>query len=187
MSDAAVMEPDNREHLSVSEYLEREAASPFRHEFVGGVMHLMAGGSKRHNLVAGRVFVAMSGAASPAGCQAYMSDVRLQAGESYYYPDVMLTCEADVNGDDLNVTEPCVLVEVLSPSTAGIDRREKMAAYLSIPSLQQYLIIDHERNEVEVHVRAVEGRWTTHRVTGDASVEIRCVDLALPLATIFAQ
>jgi Uma2 family endonuclease len=186
MSDAAAMEPDDREHLSVDDYLAREAASPFRHEFVGGVMHLMAGGTKRHNLVAGRVFVALSSRASEAGCQAYMSDVRLRVLDRFYYPDVMLACEDESAGDEFDVTEPCVLVEVLSPSTAGIDRREKMAAYLTIPSLQQYLIVDHDRNEVEIHVRAVEGRWTTHRVSGDATIEIRCINLELSLATVFA-
>jgi Uma2 family endonuclease len=185
MSDAAALEPDDREHLSVEEYLDREASSPFRHEFVGGVMHLIAGGSKRHNLVAGKIFVAFS-SASATGCQAYMSDVRLQVGERYYYPDVMVACEDDPGSDELNVTEPCVLVEVLSPSTAGIDRREKLDAYLAIPSLEQYLIVDHERNEVEVHVRAIEGRWTTHRVTADGSLNIRCIDLELSLADVFA-
>jgi Uma2 family endonuclease len=186
MGDATVMEPDDRQHLSVEEYLAREASSPFRHEFVGGVMHLMAGGSKRHNEVTLNIAASFRAAARVAGCQAYLSDVRLQAGERYYYPDVMLACEREPTGEDINVTEPCVLVEVLSPSTAGIDRREKLDAYLAIPSLEQYLIVDHERNEVEVHVRAIEGLWTTHRVTADGSLNIRCIDLELLLADVFA-
>jgi Uma2 family endonuclease len=185
MTNAAATEPDDREHLSVEEYLDRESRSPFRHEFVGGVMHVMVGGSKRHNEVTLNIASTFRNSARTAGCQTYMSDVRLQVGERYYYPDVMVACEDDPSGEDINVTEPCVLVEVSSPSTVDIDRREKMAAYLTIPSLEQYLIVDHERNEVEVHVRAIEGRWTTHRVAADALIQIRCIDLELNLSAVF--
>jgi Uma2 family endonuclease len=145
--------------LSVEQYLALERNSLVRHEFVGGKLYAMTGTSKRHNLIAGNIFRNFSDAADGTDCQVFISDVKVRTpDDAMYYSDVMVVCES--SSDDPYVEkEPCLIVEVISPSTEGTDLREKVAAYKRIPSLKAYLIVDQERPRVERHFRTDQGDW----------------------------
>ncbi|MEQ1592258.1 MAG: Uma2 family endonuclease [Thiobacillaceae bacterium] len=148
--------------LSEADYLDGEGASPIRHEYVAGEVFAMAGGSKAHNIISLNVAVLLRAALHGSGCQTFIADmhVRIAVQSSYYYPDVVVTCAPDDLKSDASKTHiefPSLIVEVLSPATEAIDRREKMLAYRHIASLSEYVLIDQERRWVEVYRRAESG------------------------------
>lgn len=172
--------------LTAEEYLSLEAAASVRHEYVAGVMYVLAGATKRHNRIAGNIFRHLSGAALDGPCRVYMSDVKLRAGdEAYYYPDVMVACGPEGN-DPVVEDAPCLVVEVASPSTAVIDRREKLVAYKRIPTLEAYVIVEQDERRVQRHWRDEEGVWWDAEVTGQGQVPLPCPETTLTLDDIYA-
>ena len=126
------------------EYLSREAESPERYEYVNGHAYALSGSSKEHaQLITNIVGHAFNALPRNPRCAVYSQSVKVHVPErnSFYYPDVVATCESP-SADRYIVHEPCFIVEVLSPSTASIDRREKRTAYMTLPSLQQYVVVD---------------------------------------------
>ena len=155
MSDAQALN-----YVSEDEYRAFELASDQRHEYIDGVIRAMTGAALRHNFVALNLASALSLAAKGTGCRATMEGARLRINDKrHYYPDVMATCETFTHTHEIN--EPCLIAEILSPSTANIDRGEKRLAYLAMPSLRHHLLIDLEANIIEHTFRsATETLWT---------------------------
>lgn len=172
--------------MTVDEYLRFDESSPLKHEYVAGEVYAMSGVTLRHNRISLNVATRLFSVAGDGPCQVFSTDVRLQAADDvYYYPDVMVVCGA-VGQLDVIVREPCVVVEVTSPSTARIDRREKVAAYREVPSLLAYLIVDHRRRRVERHWRdGPTAPWVRDEVAGDARVPVPCLDVELALDEIY--
>ena len=152
--------PRTNWHMTIREYLAFEEQSDIRHEYVAGEIHATAGASRRHGLivmnVAGQLWAALRGGPS----ETHANDVKVQAAvDVIYYPDVVVTCDPD-DRDPLIVNAPKVVVEVLSPTTATTDRREKMIYYRQIPSLLCYLIVHQDQRRIEQHWRDnVEDPW----------------------------
>jgi Uma2 family endonuclease len=146
--------------LTEADYLAGELTAEIRHEFVNGLVYVMAGANARHNLIALNVVTHLRNATRGSHGQVFINDMklRLEARQTFYYPDVMLCCESDDN-HDLYREHPCLLAEVLSPSTETIDRREKLLAYQAIVSLQCYMLIASSHKRVEYYQRAKEGDW----------------------------
>jgi Uma2 family endonuclease len=126
-SGYAVFQP---QYLSVAEYLEFEARSAVRHEYIGGVIHAMSGVSLAHNRISLKLANAFSNHVRGGPCEVFMSDVKvnlkIDTDEIFYYPDIMVACERDGWGRNC-IHNPKLVVEVLSASTEHIDRREKSA------------------------------------------------------------
>ena len=118
--------------LSPTEYLDREEKSPVKSEYVNGEIYTMSGAKRAHNLIASNLVYRARGAAigRHSGCQVFGSDMKVyvEAHSSFYYPDLSVCCDPSDRHDRF-VARPCFIVEVLSPSTALIDRREKRASY----------------------------------------------------------
>ena len=172
------------ETVSVDEYLEGEKASPVKHEYVDGRVFALAGATDAHNRIAGNIFAQLWDAATQRGCRIYMSDMKLRVlGKWFYYPDVMAVC--DETDDDVYIKEnPCFVVEVLSRSTAATDRREKVDAYLSLPTLQAYILVDSQMRRVEAFSRTPEG-WLEASWQGQGEVPFACLDTSLSLEHIY--
>ena len=177
--------------LSAENYLDNERQSTVRHEYVDGQVYALAGAADRHNLIAGNIFFRLRGAAGVNPCRVYMNDmkVRIQTDltSRFYYPDVMVTCDPD-DTEDYFKTSPCLIAEVLSPSTQGVDRREKLLAYQSIPSLEYYLIVEPDERFVELYRFEKQGDargWWYHEFRGDGVVKLGCPKLELPLDDIY--
>ncbi len=167
--------------LTVDEYLKLEAGSSIKHEYVEGALYALAGSSLRHNRIAINILRMLAGAAEGTSCQVYMSDVRCQVGNVFYYPDVMVAC-GEVDSDTaVYRSDPCLLVEVTSPSTASTDRREKLLVYRQIPTVRAYLIVDQDTRRVERHYRDADGVWQRADHLNDGVVPVPCpgADLAL--------
>ncbi len=178
-------EPDARRSMTVDEYFLFEESSPLRHEYVAGEVYAMSGGTVRHSRISLNIATRLFSAAGDGPCQAVI-EVRLRAADdAYYYPDAMVVCGA-ISQEDIVIREPCVVIEVTSPSTARIDRGEKLAAYREIPSLRAYLIVDHRRRRVERHWREdASAAWMREEIVGDGSVAVPCLDAELTLDAIY--
>lgn len=171
--------------LKLEEYLELEEASDVRHEYVAGMIYALAGATKRHDRIAGSIYARLWLAARAGPCRVYSNDVKMRAAaDLLYYPDVTVTCVEDP-GHPLIEESPCLLVEVTSPSTERIDRREKLLASQQIPTLQAYLIVSHDRRRVSRHWRDLEGSWRHAEVAGSGMVPIPCPTIELSLEEIY--
>jgi Uma2 family endonuclease len=155
--------PQSRHRFTYEEYLAYEHNSELKHEFLDGEIYAMAGGTARHNALAFRVGGALY-AALPPGCTAFQSDMRLRilATGRATYPDVSMVCgpiEYDpADPRATTITNPTLLVEVLSPSTEEIDRGDKLRDYQRIPSLQEYVLVS-QVPRVEIYRRLPSGTW----------------------------
>ena len=158
MSTAAVDEPP---FVTFADYLALDEASEVRHEWVGGRVYVMSGGTERHGLMSGLIFAALLPGALAAGRRPFQEGRRLHADRAAYYPDVLVVCGP--RADEQHENDASLVAEVASPSTRGIDKREKASAYASLASLEQYLLVDPDRVHVEVATPTPEGlRWSAH-------------------------
>src|SRR5262245_36924193 len=143
-----------KQHLvSVNDYLAGELLSPIKHEYLGGVVYAMAGARNAHNLIASNTLVSLGSRLRGQRCRAYNSDtkirVRFPTHVRFYYPDVSVICDANPPTDAFQ-DDPAALVEVLSRATRRTDEGEKRDAYLTIPSLGVYLMVEQEFPSVVV-------------------------------------
>lgn len=150
----------NPGYYSVEEYLALEQSLGERCEYVDGVIYSMTGGSDRHNLIAGNAFFALR-RDLPDDCEVYSqgmkSRVQTDTDEARYYPDVMVCCDHS-DRDPLYRERPCVIIEVLSPSTETNDRQGKFANYRKMPSLGHYVLVAQDVPQVEVFARDADWR-----------------------------
>jgi Uma2 family endonuclease len=180
--------PHPVEQISSDEYLRGEDIASTKHEYLDGRVYAMAGASERHNRIALNIAFQLRGATRGKPCGVFMSDmkVRERGSNIFYYPDVMLVCDPDDDHPQYK-ERPCLIVEVLSPSTATIDRREKWRTYRDMPSLRYYLIVDADQVAVEVYSRSPQGAWQVAPLEGGEVLTIDCppVRAALSLEDIY--
>ena len=147
--------------VDLTDYLALEDASPVRHEYVGGYAHAMVGGSMRHNRISGNIYSVLLQRTASTPCQVFINDMKLhvQALDSVYYPDVFVLCGIGLAGERKVASDATLVVEVLSPSTSGTDRREKLTVYRKLPGLRSYWIVSQDERRVELHARSDDGHW----------------------------
>ena len=169
--------------ISVEDYLAAEEESDVKHEYVHGRLYAMAGASDAHNRIVMNLSGQLYAAALKANCTNYASDMKVNVNEyTYYYPDFMTICETDKG--DYTKQNPCLIVEVLSKSTRKTDEREKREAYLAMPSLQTYLLIDSQKRSVTKYERSEEG-WLESTLEEAGSVAFGCLKASLSLSDIY--
>lgn len=174
--------------MSEAEYLQTECDSPYKREYVGGFvypLHAQAGASGKHVRISGRIAAALLPEADRLGCRLYQSDMQvyIPAQSVYFYPDVMLVC-GEEQPDEYHETAPCLLVEVLSGSTAYKDRRHKYSVYTGIPTMQTYLIVSQDMRHVIEYQRREEG-WQMQEHHGTGEVWVACLGRKLTLDEIY--
>lgn len=176
--------------LSVDEYLAAEAASEVRHEYLGGYVYAMAGGRNVHNLIATNFLVSVGGQLRGGPCAPYNSDtklrIRLASHTRFYYPDAMVVC-APNPPDDPFQDAPAVVAEVLSPETRRVDEGEKREAYLTIPTLRTYLLVESDRPRVVVYRRGDQGFALEEYAGLEAVVPLGEIQVELPLRDLYAR
>ncbi len=153
-----------RSRFSFAEYVRLEERSPIKHEFLDGEVVAMAGGSPERAALAGRLAGSLAAAAREGRCEVFTSDlrVRVPATGLATYPDLTVVCGpwARDPEDPNSVTNPTLVVEVLSDSTAAYDRGEKLVHYQRIEALREVLLVVHDRARLELWRREPDGRWT---------------------------
>ncbi len=175
--------------FSATDYLSWEAAQSERHEFVDGEVFAMAGAEDRHVTVTMNLAFALRQHLSGSPCRTYMSDMRLHvaAANSYFYPDVLVTCSALDQGSAMVKTEPKLIAEVLSPTTAAYDRGLKFGHYRSLPSLKEYLMVDLDTRVTDCYRKGVDGLWVLHPFARGEAVELVSVGLTVTADQLFAE
>lgn len=142
--------------VTIDEYLIREAASPIKHEYVNGVLYAMAGATNLHNSIAMNIVIALGSQLRGKPCQVFASDTKIRVANAknsfFYYPDVMVVCEQNSDKDTFQ-DKPAAVFEVLSKSTRRVDEGEKQHVYLSLPSLDIYMLVEQEFPLVTVYRR----------------------------------
>jgi Uma2 family endonuclease len=174
--------------LSPEEYLQFELDSSIKHEFLGGVVHAMSGGINQHARVSVNCLLSLGTQLRGKPCFPINSDVKIRIQYAdhtrFYYPDAGVVCESNPPSDHFQ-DKPVVLIEVLSPTSRRTDMTEKRDAYLTIPSLAAYLIIDPDKPEVTVHQIAPGG--LSSKVFNELSdtIQLPEIDAELSLAEVY--
>lgn len=179
--------PRRKGDVSVEEYLEGERHAEVRHEYIDGAVYAMVGASDAHGLIVTAMAYALLPAARRKGCQLFTSDmkVRLEIGDQtlFYYPDLQVSCDPE-DRERYFRTRPCLIVEVLSEGTERIDRREKLLAYQTLASLQEYLLVAQDERHVTVYRR--RNGWRAEYVT-EGAIPLDCLDEPLAMEAIYAD
>ena len=170
--------------MSPEDYLEMESASSVKHKYVGGFIHGMTGTSDCHNTIAGNFYIALRSHLKGSPCRVFMAAMkaRLERAKAFYYPDVMVSCEAPAN--PYCREQPKLIVEVLSTSTVRFDAGAKRRDYQSMPSLEEYVLVSQECMDVRVWRRA-ESDWAATIYTDGMLIPLASVGLNIPIGSIY--
>lgn len=175
--------------ITVEDYLAGELVSPIKHEYLGGYVYAMAGARNVHNQNATNALGAVHARLRGRRCRPFNSDtkirVRLPNQVRFYYPELSIVCRPNPPSDSYQ-DEPAVLFEVLSRKTRRIDEGEKKDAYLTIPSLSVYALVEQDVPAVVAYRRSEQGGFSREVHEGlDAILPLREVEIELPLAEIY--
>lgn len=154
---------------TVDDFLAWESQQEERYEFVDGILRAMTGGSLDHAAIIRNIVSGLHTRLRGGPCRAYASEVKVKAAENAMYPDVLVHC-GPVDPQATQVTDPVVVVEVLSKSTSDYDRGRKWLAYQTIPELTHFLLVSQDECRIDVYRRMGNG-WFTETI-GDMGAEI---------------
>ena len=176
--------------ISIDDYLSGELISAIKHEYLGGVVYAMAGARNSHNIIATNILGSLHGRLRGRRCRPYNSDTKIRVLLPYqtrfYYPDTSVVC-APNSQEQSYQDSPVVIFEVLSRSTRRIDGGEKKDAYLTIPALAAYVLVEQESTEIVVYRRAEQG-FVREAYEGLAAViAFPELQTELPLSEIYAD
>ena len=177
-----------RRAISPEEYLATERQALDKSEFFNGEILPMAGATRNHNRVKENLSILIGASLTEASCQSFSSDMRvnLPATGLYAYPDIMIVCgEPALLPDKFdNLLNPAVLIEVLSEGTEDYDRGRRFLRYRSIPSFQEYVLIDSQRVDVEVWRKNDLGQWPLMEQIADLAGQFTIQTIGLTIALI---
>ncbi|MDZ4834745.1 MAG: Uma2 family endonuclease [Candidatus Melainabacteria bacterium] len=159
--------------MSEEEFLQLEASSDIRHEYVNGEVFAMTRPTLAHQHIVANILTVLRSQLSGGSCRSYADVlVRIEAANSFYSPDVSVVCNS-CDRSSLYIQGPSIIFEVLSPSSAATDRREKLVAYKQIPSLNAYVIVHQSRKHVAVYRQLDKDEWTLEELgfKGDLTLE----------------
>ncbi|NWJ48745.1 MAG: Uma2 family endonuclease [Chloroflexi bacterium] len=179
-----------RQNYTPEEYLRLEESSLEKHEFYKGDIFLMAGATESHNLIAANAIIELGSGLRGKPCKVYSSDMRIQVQSNglYTYADVSVVCgqvEFATSRTD-TITNPILIIEVLSPSTEKYDRSQKFELYRALTSLENYLVIDQARIYVEYHRRVEGTKWLMETYSRlDEVIKLPWFNLQIPLVNLY--
>lgn len=181
-----------KDMLTPEEYIAIERSSEFKSEYFAGETFAMAGGSRRHNLVAGNINRILGTQLLERDCNVYNSDLRVKISSvgKYTYPDASVACaeEQFEDEDEDTLLNPIVIIEVLSKSTEAYDRGKKWEHYQRLDSLCDYLLVSQTPYRVEQFTRQRGGSWNYTEYVGESEViDIKSIGCTLLLRDIYAK
>jgi Uma2 family endonuclease len=179
--------PQQPQKMTIEEYLAWELDQDIRYEYINGEVFAMTGGTIPHNDLALNLYRNLYPHLRPRGCRVNVSDVKVQVTPKspYFYPDLIVSCHPD----DLNarkfIQNPKLIVEVLSPGTSNKDRGEKFRYYLTMPSLQEYILIDSEKISVERYCRGEGRMWLYYPYTTGDLITLSSIEFEFPIEILY--
>ncbi len=179
-----------KQYYTKEEYLEMEAEAPYKSEYYGGEIFAMAGGTPAHSILCFNMIGELREAIRKKDCTGFESNMKLDipAADAFVYPDIMVVCgeiQLAENTADI-ITNPLLIVEVLSPGTESFDRGKKFEYYRSIPSLKEYVLVSQEKQIIEVYFRQDRGDWLYTVAEGpDKTVLLNSIEYEIALKDIY--
>ncbi|WP_434555519.1 Uma2 family endonuclease [Prochlorothrix hollandica] len=181
--------------LTPADYLVWEAQQPIKYEYLEGRVYAMTGGTLPHNDIALNLYSLLRSHVRGRGCRVNVADakVRVSANGPYFYPDIVVSCDDRDRRAIEAVHYPKLIIEVLSPSTAGFDRGDKFKFYRQIPTLQEYGLIDGDKVGVDCYRKTSGGKWELTTYPDDLGhpenpiVELVSLDFSCPLALVYEE
>lgn len=185
-------QPAAQRYFTPEEYLALEEAAEYKSEYRDGVIIPMTGGTTNHNRISLNMSIALRLALKGLDCDVFMSDVRLWIPKkrTYTYPDVMVIAGKPEYYDNRKdtVMNPQAIVEVLSKSTKAYDRSDKFHSYQTIPTLQEYILIDQSQVYVEQYCKLANKRWSyTQYDEEDAALVFNFFQVEVPLVDVYEK
>ena len=174
---------------SLAEFLAWEEHQVDRYEFYRGEVFAMVGGTARHNRVIMNLGSRIADHLDGTGCQVFSENMKVQVDEGILYPDVVVTCGKAEAGDEQIITDPKLIIEVLSPSTMKIDLGDKAADYLQLPTLAGYLIFAQDEVKAWAYNRSGEKQFPPGPqvfAAADTAISIPALNIEFPLADVYA-
>ena len=168
--------PQEKIPFGPADYLAWENEQPERNEYINGEVFAMSGASDAHGTVAGNLFAVLHAHTRGTPCKPFIADMKVHVDtvNSFFYPDIVVTCDPRDRGPDASHAKqhPALIVEVLSPSTEAYDRGNKFAAYRQLASLQEYVLVSLDARRVEVFRRDIGGHWVLYPFAFDERLEL---------------
>ena len=182
--------PQTTRKLTEAEYLEIERAAETKSEFYDGEMFAMAGGTRRHSKISMNLAREFGNKLLDHRCQPFNTDLRvkIEATGFYTYPDLSVVCGEDLHVDEEKdtLTNPTVIVDVLSDSTEGYDRGKKFEHYRQVPSLKEYLLVSQNEPHIEQFIRQANNEWLLREAAGlNATLSLPSLEIIISLAEVF--
>ncbi len=172
--------------LTYTEYLDHECVSSIKHDFVNNQVFAIAGTDANHNLIVCNLVATIHQRLRGLNSRLFALDMKLtinSANNATYYPDVMVVGDRDDN--NYVIQNPSLVVEVMSPYTAMLDRREKRFNYQRLESLQEYILVSQAEIKVEVYRRDQDRGWLVQSLGVGDSLHLQSIDLAIALSDIY--
>jgi len=172
--------------LSPEDYLALEQASDVKHEYVGGHIFAMVGARDSHNTVALNIASRLKERLRGGPCRVFISDMKLrvEAADAFYYPDVFVSCDPR-DTEPYVKRYPILVVEVLSPTTEAVDKREKLRHYRMLDTLREYMLVSPELKSVDIYRRDAGGGWTAYSLGAEDPVELASITVRMSHEEVF--
>jgi Uma2 family endonuclease len=172
-----------RKPMTMDEFLAWEERQELRYEFDGFAPVAMTGGSMEHSAIERNLITALTNRLRGKTCQVFTSNLKVQAAGSIRYPDAFVVCSPQARRT-MVVSDPVVVFEILSPSTATVDGGVKNAEYRDTPSIQRYVMLYQDRQQATVFERTAND-WVGHIFIGDAVLAMPEIDIEVPMAELY--
>ncbi len=174
------------DYMSEQDYLEREKISETKHEYFDGEIFAMAGASRSHQRIISNLVIDIGTHLKNTPCEVFSSDMKVRAdkGKKYFYPDVIVSCTKG-DGNSHFEESPRIIVEVLSSSTRKFDQTSKRLVYQNITTLEEYVLIEQDRVEIQVFRRA--DNWQSSYYYIDDEITFTSIGLTLPVLEIYQR
>ena len=178
--------------VTTEEYLAAERLSETKSEYLDGGVYPMPGATVNHIRIVGNLGHQLLTQLSERPCDVLISEIKvsLQGSRKFFYPDVVVVCGELLFHDDRKdiITNPDLVIEVLSPSTEAFDRGAKFQAYRTVASLKEYVLVAQDSPTVEQYVRNDDGSWTLTTVAGlESTLTLPSVECTLNLAAVYKR
>jgi Uma2 family endonuclease len=173
--------------LTPEEYFVWEEQQLLRHEYLSGEVYAISGGTQNHGRIASNIIFILKGHLRGGGCQVGNSDCRVNIFETkdYVYPDVSVTCDERDRTAIQAIQYPCLIVEVLSASTASYDRGDKFRMYRRNPSLQDYVLVDAEKIAIDLYRKNDRGNWEIFNYQSGDNIDLQSIGLSFSIESVY--
>ncbi len=178
-----------KEHffMTPEDYLEWEEKQPLKYEYMDGEVYAMTGGTIPHNTIGLNLASTLKSHLRNKGCKIQINDVKVQLSEQgpYHYPDVVVSCDERDKKAFKFLQYPCLIIEVLSPSTEGFDRGKKFRNYRQVETLKEYVLVSADQKLIECFRLNDKGVWELYSFGENEELQVKSIDFTCPVESIY--